>query len=157
MTVKIVLKISTITPPTANLYYFTIAEERFQLLFAYFSRFSPLSYAGSLLRERIPVFRFLTEAFLDAEKLIVFRIPLRPARCSGFDLAGACRDGKVCQKSSSVSPDRWEMTARYPCSLRHLHRIQRLRERSDLVYLDQDGVRATLLDTFLQELYVCNE
>ena len=26
-----------------------------------------------------------------------------------------------------------------------------------LVYLDQDGVRATLLDTFLQELYVCNE
>ena len=42
--------------------------------------------------------RGTSEAFLDAEKLIVFRIPLRPARCSGFDLAGACRDGKVCQK-----------------------------------------------------------
>ena len=39
MTVKIVLKISTITPPTANLYHFTIAEERFQLLFAYFTPF----------------------------------------------------------------------------------------------------------------------
>ena len=27
-----------------------------------------------------------------------------------------------------------------PCSLRHLHRIQRLRERSDLVYLDQNRI-----------------
>ena len=140
MTVKIVLKISTITPPTANLYYFTIAEERFQLLFAYFSRFSPLSYAGSLLRERIPVFRFLTEAFLDAEKLIVFRIPLRPARCSGFDLAGTCRAGKVCQKIILCLSGPMGNDGAVPCSLRHLHRIQRLRERSDLVYLDQNRI-----------------
>mgnify|MGYP007134714063 CR=1 FL=1 len=57
-----------------------------------------------------------------------------------FDLAGACRDGQVCQKiilclSGPVGND-----GAVPCSLRHLHRIQRLRERSDLVYLDQNRI-----------------
>ena len=42
--------------------------------------------------------------------------------------------------ASSVSPERWLITARVAGAVRHLHRLQRLGQRADLVDLHQDRV-----------------
>jgi len=58
---------------------------------------------------------------------------------------------------SSVSPDRWADDGRVLCAIGHLNGFQRLRERSDLVDLDQDRVGHAELDALRQELRVGDE
>ena len=47
---------------------------------------------------------------------------------------------------SSVSPERWEITAVYPARLAISIGVERFGQRADLVHLDQDGVADAFLD-----------
>jgi hypothetical protein len=53
---------------------------------------------------------------------------------------------------SSVSPERWEMTVGVAGALGHFDRGEGLREGTDLVDLDQDGIGDALLDAFPEDL-----
>jgi hypothetical protein len=50
-------------------------------------------------------------ALLDAEELVVLRDAVAAAHGAGLDLAAVRGDGDVGDGASSVSPERWLMTA----------------------------------------------
>jgi hypothetical protein len=82
----------------------------------------------------------LPSNFLDPQQLVVFADAVGAAQRAGLDLAGVGRhrdigDGGVFRLTGAMADDR-----RVTGFLRHLNRIQRFRQRADLVDLYQDRV-----------------
>ena len=59
--------------------------------------------------------------------------------------------------ASSVSPERWDMTARVAVLVREPHRLDRLGQRPDLVHLDEDRVGDAALDALAEPRGVRDE
>src|SRR5262249_3488734 len=92
--------------------------------------------------------------FFDAHELIVLRDPLRAARRTGLDLPGVrghgqVGDGRVLGFPAAVADDRG--VAVPPGEL---DGVERFRQRTDLVHLDQNTVARRLGDALLQALGV---
>ena len=78
-----------------------------------------------------------TRSLLDGAPVLIWPTPVATARSA--------------MVVSSVSPDRCDMTDAYPFA-RQLDRLEGLRQRPDLVDLDQDRVRDLLLDAAAEAL-----
>src|SRR5579872_1943972 len=90
--------------------------------------------------------RALSELLLDAQQLVVLRDAVGAGGRAGLDLPAAACDGEVRDRdvlglARAVADDR-----AVAIRARHLDRAQRLRERPDLVHLDEDRVRNALFD-----------
>src|SRR5579884_3183035 len=103
-------------------------------------------------RESSParVHRLLTELFLDAQELVVLRDAIAARRRAGLDLPGAecdgeIGDGRVLRLARPVGHHRGVAVL-----LREPHRLDRLRQRADLVHLDEDRVGDAAVDSLLQ-------
>src|SRR5262249_10094542 len=95
--------------------------------------------------------------FFDAQELIVLRDPIRAARRTGLDLPGVrghgqVGDGRVLGFPAAVADDRG--VAVPPGEL---DGVERFRQRTDLVPLDQNTVARRLGDALLQALGVRDE
>src|SRR6266540_3289045 len=104
-----------------------------------------------------PVTRLLSKLLLDTQQTVVFRRPLSPCRSARLDLARSRRDREVSDRrvlrlAAAVRDD-----ARPARLARLIDRIERLRQRADLVKLDQHRVRRLLLDPPLDPLDVRDE
>ena len=99
----------------------------------------------------------LAELLLDPQELVVLRDPVAPRRGTRLDLPYAGRDGQVGDGrilglAGAVGHDR-----RVPVRTREVDRLERLRERPDLVHLDEDRVADALVDAAAQALDVRDE
>ena len=93
----------------------------------------------------------------DAQQLVVFADAVGAARRSGLDLAGRCphrqvRDRRVLGFAGAVRDDRAVVGV-----AGHLHRVERLRDRADLIELDQQCVADPICDAALQNLGIGHE
>src|SRR5438105_8953110 len=110
-------------------------------------------------REHIPpgIDGACAEQLLDPEGLVVLGDSIAPCRSASLDLAGAERDrevgeGRILRLSGAMRHDDGVAT-----SLRELHRLDRLRQRADLVHLHENRVHHAPLDASLQPLRVRHE
>ena len=92
------------------------------------------------------------QRFFNTQQLVVLGNPVRTAQRTSLDLACAGSNRQVSNGGSSVSPERWEITA-VASVLSHLDSVQSLGQAANLVELDQDEL-PTLLDALLQDLGV---
>src|ERR1051325_2857427 len=80
------------------------------------------------------------QVFFDAEELVVFGYAVGAREAAGLDLPGVCRHGEVCDERvfglARAMRDDGCATAR----ARKLYAVERLRQRADLVDLDENGV-----------------
>src|SRR5688572_25276413 len=92
------------------------------------------------------VLRALAQLLLDAQELVVLGGPVGARERARLDLAGIAADGDVGDGRvlglARTMRDHRGVT-RAP---RHLDRLEGLRERADLVDLDEDGVGNAALD-----------
>src|SRR3990170_5730028 len=94
---------------------------------------------------------------LDADQLIIFRHAVGASERARLDLPaiggdGEIGDGRVLGLAGAVRHHRG--IARV---LGHAHGVERLRQRSDLVHLDENGVGDALLDASLQPHHISDE
>src|SRR5688500_10400204 len=90
------------------------------------------------------VFGGVAELLLDAQQAVVLRDPLGSADRAGLDLARVerhdeVRDGGVLGLAGAMADDRGAARV-----LRHLDRLDRLRQRPETVELSEDAVRGAL-------------
>src|SRR4051812_8276263 len=93
------------------------------------------------------------ENLFDAQKLIVLGEPITAAERTGFDLTAIrchrdVRDRRVLSFSRAMAEHR-----SITILLGQFDRVERLRERADLVYFDQNRIRRAGVDALLQEFY----
>src|SRR5262245_47628358 len=117
----------------------------------------PASAAGARERGPARVDGLAAELFLDPQKLVVLRDAIAPRGCAGLDLADAGRDGQIRDRrvlglAGAVRHDRC-----IPALARELDRLERLRQRPDLVDLDEDRVGDSRLDAAPEALDVGDE
>ena len=91
------------------------------------------------------------QALFDAKELVVLRHAVGAAHRTRLDLTGIqahrdVRDRAVFRFARAVRDDGGVAGA-----LRHFDRFERLRQRADLVHLDEDRVGDALLDAFLED------
>mmetsp|Transcript_59097 Transcript_59097/g.139619 ORF Transcript_59097/g.139619 Transcript_59097/m.139619 type:complete len:444 (+) Transcript_59097:291-1622(+) len=89
----------------------------------------------------------VAKLLLDTHELVVLGSPLRAARGAGLDLSrpeadNEVRDGGVLRLARTVRHHHAP-----PLSLGHLASLDRLRDRPDLVHLEEEGVARLLLET----------
>src|SRR5262245_5186328 len=91
-------------------------------------------------RERAPagVLRGRSELFLDAQELVVLRDAIRARGRAGLDLTGVHGDGEIGDRRVLRLAGPVRDDGRVPCRARDVDRVERLRERADLVDLDED-------------------
>src|SRR5438067_849261 len=123
-------------------------------------------HAGSVRKSAYPcstsadcsaVYSFVTKFFFDPQQLIVFGHAIAPAWCTRFDLAGVCsyRDignGRVLSFTRAMADH-----GRVIIFLCNVDRCERLRQRADLIYLDKNGIRHLLGNSFLKKFNVRDE
>src|SRR5579885_2606242 len=99
-------------------------------------------------RERVParIDRLRPQLLLDAEELVVLRDAVGARRRAGLDLAGAERDGEVSDRRVLRLAGAVRHHGGVTGALREPHRLDRLRERPDLVHLHEDRVGDAALD-----------
>src|ERR1700722_6039767 len=110
-----------------------------------------------LQRRPARIFRLCAQFLFDPQQLIVLRSAIRARQRAGFDLAaiGGDRevgDGGILGLAGAVRHDRGVAGL-----VRHLDRAQRLRQRTDLVDLDQDRVGAAVLDAVGEPRHIGDE
>src|SRR6187551_419083 len=98
--------------------------------------------------------RPLAELLLDPAEPVVLRDPVATARSAGLDLARAGRDHEVGDRgvlglARAVGDD-----GCIAVLTRQRDRVERLRQRADLVDLDENRVRGALLDSAPQPVEV---
>src|SRR5262245_31580316 len=99
-------------------------------------------------REGVPagIFGRRTQLLFDAEQLVVLRDPIRPRGSARLDLAGVCRDREVGDRRvlrlARAVRDHGRVLPRDG----QPDRLERLRQRPDLIDLDEDRVLNALLD-----------
>ena len=101
--------------------------------------------------------RVVAELLFDAEELVVFRDPVRAAHRAGLDLAAVGGDGDVGDGAVFGLAGAVAEHGGVGVFLGHLHGIEGLGERADLVHLDEDGVGHAELDALGEELGVGDE
>jgi hypothetical protein len=115
---------------------------------------------GSAPRSR-PEFGAVTcrslQVFLNAKQLVVLGDAIGAAGRAGFDLAGVgghgdVGDGRVLGFAAAMADDGRETVA-----ASQLDAVERLRQRADLVHLDENAVAGSLGDAVAQALGVGHE
>ena len=107
---------------------------------------SPDPLADPAERALARVSRSCAELVFDPEEAVVFCDAVRTRGGAGLDLTGVggnrdIRDGRILRFAGAVRGYRGK-----PRPLRHLDGFQRFGERADLVDLDENGIRVSLLD-----------
>ena len=97
------------------------------------------------------------EFFLDAEQLVILGNALAAAGGTGLDLAGVQGNGQVSNGGVLGLAGTVRSNGGVASLVGHLNGLQRLRDRTDLVQLDQDGVAAAQADALGQALSVGDE
>src|SRR5688572_14582654 len=92
------------------------------------------------------VSRLLPQLLLDAQELVVLRDAIRAGRRAGLDLPNAGRHGEVRDRGVLGLTGAMRHDGRVAGLPRDADRLERLRERPDLVHLDQDRVGDAALD-----------
>src|SRR5690606_10115865 len=103
------------------------------------------------------VSRLLPQLLLDAQELVVLRDAIRAGRRAGLDLPNAGRHGEVRDRGVLGLTGAMRHDGRVAGLPRDADRLERLRERPDLVHLDQDRVGDAALDPAPQALRVGDE
>src|SRR5215217_3674060 len=103
------------------------------------------------------VVRGASQSLLYAEELIVLRDALPAGRRPGLYLSGVHRHRKVRDRCVLRLPAPMTDHGRIPGLVCQIHRLERLRERPYLVYLDEDGVAYTLVYAPSENLRVGHE
>jgi hypothetical protein len=102
-------------------------------------------------------FRGIAKLLLDAQKLVVLRHAVGSRRTARLDLPRTGRHREVGDERvfglSAAMRDHRQVTRRP----RHVDRLERLRQRADLVHFDQNRVRDAVLDAARQPLGVRDE
>ena len=98
--------------------------------------------------------RARSQLFLNPQKLVVLGNAIRAAHRSGLDLAHARGHRQVGDKRILGLAAAVRDHSRITVPAAQLDRLQRLRQRADLVHFDQDGVGHALFDAALQQLDV---
>src|SRR5690606_34859263 len=113
---------------------------------------------GSALQDAAArIFRRLAKLLLDADQLVIFREPVGTAEAAGLDLAAVGGNRKIGDRrilGLARAVRHYGGVARL---MRHLDRFQRLRQRADLVDLDENGVGNAALDPIAKALRVGDE
>src|SRR5206468_5019838 len=99
----------------------------------------------------------LAQVVLDAQQLVVLGDAVGPRRRAGLDLAAVGGDGQVGDRRVLGLAGAVAHHAAVAVLLREAHRVEGLRERPDLVDLDEQGVRGAPLDALLEPLDVGDE
>src|SRR5215217_5429902 len=103
------------------------------------------------------VVRGASQSLLYAQELIVLRDALPAGRRPGLYLSGVHRHRKVRDRCVLRLPAPMTDHGRIPGLVCQSHRLERLRERPYLVYLDEDGVAHTLVYAPSEDLRVGHE
>src|ERR1051325_2057248 len=95
--------------------------------------------------------------FFDAEELVVFGYAVGAREAAGLDLPGVCRHGEVCYERvfglARAMRDDGCATAR----ARKLYAVERLRQRADLVDLDENGIGDAKLNALPEKSRISDE
>ena len=114
-------------------------------------------YKSVLLQLSETILSLCSELLLDADELVVLShtVGTRERTCLDLTRVGSncdVSDGSVLSLTRAVAGN-----GGIAVTMSHLDSVEGLRERTDLVNLDQDRVGSAHLDTLLQELHVGNE
>ena len=90
--------------------------------------------------------------FFDPEKLVVFCHPVTSAGSAGFDLSRVHGNGDVCNGGIFRFTGAMGYDGGIACPVCHGNGIQSLREGTNLVDLDQNGIGNTFFDSLRQAL-----
>ena len=101
--------------------------------------------------------RLRTEFFLDTQELIVFRRAVGARQRAGFDLAAIGGDSEVGDGGVFRLAGAMRHHCRVSGLMRHFDRGQCFGQRADLIHLDENRVRHTLIDALLQPHRVGDE
>jgi len=97
------------------------------------------------------------KTIFDAEQLVVLRNAVRTGRSAGFDLASVRRNCDVGNRAVFGFAGTVGDYSCVACALRHLDRVERLGQGTDLVDFNEDGVAYAFLNAVSQTLGVRNE
>ena len=103
------------------------------------------------------IYSAVTKLLLNAEKLIVLCNTLTAAGCACLYLAGIESNSKVCNSCVGSFTRTVRSNSCVACLVSHFDSFKSLRNRADLIELDEDRVSAAKLDTLFKTLGVCNE
>src|SRR5256885_812644 len=98
--------------------------------------------------------RGVPQFLFNPEQPVVLGRPVGPGQRARLDLAGVQAHGQVRDRHVLCLPRPVGHDGRVPRPLRHLDRLQRLRQRADLVQLDEDRVPNALRDPLRKDLRV---
>src|SRR5690606_4254580 len=88
------------------------------------------------------------------EQLVVLRYAVRTGRCARLDLASVRSDCDVSDRAVFALAGTVGDNRRVACALRHFDRVERFRQRTELVNLNEDRVAGAFLDACGQTLRV---
>src|SRR5919109_3936417 len=103
---------------------------------------SAMTRTALAARERIPagIFGIGAQLLFDPKELVVLRHAVGPAGGARLDLAGVGRDGEVGDRRVLRLPRPVRDDGRVARRAGERDRLERLRQRPDLVHLDQDRI-----------------
>src|SRR5690242_10259488 len=111
----------------------------------------------SLQRGAAEVAGFVAELVGDPEELVVFREPVGARERAGLDLAAVCRHSEIGDRRVLGLARAMREHGGVAGALRGIDRLERLRQRADLVELHQERVRDPRFDAALEPRLVGDE